>query len=143
MSTLFPHLGTLTEAQQRRRATPKIVGKSRLEEKFADDKLKVVDEKAFRAEVIARDGRVCRCCGRKVVQTKARVPNRLEVHHIHGKIGVLKFEARAALVLCLSDHAKVTGKVSERWAIVPTKTFVLDGRELTDARAPVLFKKVA
>lgn len=118
-------------------------GKSRLELAAEEKKFTVVDEKAFRKAVIDRDGKVCRCCGRKVIATMARVPERLEVHHIHGRRGDLRYEPLAALVLCLTCHEKVTGRVNEKVVIVATKTFVMREREYTDARAPVIFKRAA
>jgi|SRR5262245_6268879 len=134
-------LPTLAEMRAVPRACPK--GKSRLEQTGAEKRLTVIDEKAFRTSVIDRDGAICRCCGRKVVRTLARVPERLEVHHVHGRRGDLRFESRAALVLCLECHEKVTGRVNFRLVIVATKTFQFQGRELTDARRPVRFERAA
>lgn len=65
------------------------------------------------------------------------------MHHIHGKIGDLLFEVRAAMLLCLSCHELVTGRVNERWIIVPTQTFVMHERDYTDATYPVTFERVA
>lgn len=139
----FFDLPTLAEVQQQRRATPKGTTPTRLEDKWAGDRLRMVDAKTFRREVIQRDGRICRCCGVAVVETRERLPQRLEVHHLHGKVGWLKFEARCACVLCLFCHARVTGKVNDRLAMVPTRTFRHEGREYADARHPLRFVKVA
>lgn len=118
-------------------------GQTRLEAQTAEKKLTLVDEKAFRKTVIARDKHHCRCCLRKVVRTIAHVAERLEVHHIHGRRGDLRFEDRAALLLCLRCHQRVTGKVNDKLKIVPSKTFTTSQGEFTDARAPVTFEKVA
>lgn len=134
---------TLAEVESLRRKGPISKGPSRLELAMEAQKLTVIDEKAFRAAVIKRDGLICRCCGRKVIRTLARVPERLEVHHVHGRRGDLKFEEKAAMVLCLKCHEKVTGRVNEKVGIIGTKTFMFGQRELIDAREPVLFKRVA
>jgi hypothetical protein len=125
-----------------RPAGPQPKGPTRLQETKADTKVSKVDEQAFKAAVWKRDKSRCRCCGRKVIKTLARVPNRGEVNHIHGRGKDLRFEDRAALLLCLEDHERVTGKVNEKLVIVPTKTFTVRTETYTDARAPVLFRKV-
>lgn len=106
--------------QQPARAYPK--GKSRLEERIEQKSLTKVDEKAFKAEVWKRDKAHCRCCLRKVTQVIDRVPERGETHHIHGRVGDLRFDARAALLLCLKCHERVTGRVNDKLIIVATKT---------------------
>ena len=136
-------LPTLAEQQAAwsTQAHPK--GPSRLDQRTKDDQQALVDERKFRAEVIRRDGERCRCCGRKVVKVLRLQPDRLEVHHIHGRRGVLRFEPRAALVLCLVCHQKVTGAVNERIVILPTRTFGSEGQRYTDARFSVRFERVA
>lgn len=124
-----------------RMAMPK--GKSRLEERVEKKPLTVVDEKAFKATVWKRDRDRCRCCGRKVRKCLERVPERGEVNHIHGRIGDLRFEDRSAILLCCSCHEKVTGRVNEKVVIEATKTFKIRDKEYTDARSPVVFRKVA
>lgn len=128
-------------AAQRPRAQPK--GKSRLQETIEARPITKVDEKAFKAEVWKRDKHRCRKCGRKLTKTLSRVPERGEVHHIHGRGKDLRFEVRAALLLCLEDHERVTGKVNEKWIIVPTKTFTMRTETYTDATYPVVFRKAA
>jgi hypothetical protein len=119
-------------------------GKSRLEVRKDQKPLTVVDERTFKAIVWKRDDSHCRKCRRKVVKGLIkRVPERGEVNHIHGRLGDLRFEDRAALLLCLSCHELVTGKVNERWVILATKTFKIGEREYTDARFPVVFRRVA
>lgn len=119
-------------------------GKTRVEAKADAKPLEVVDEKKFRAEVWHRDQNRCRCCGRKVIKTLARVPERGEVHHIHGRVGDLRYEVRAALLLCLRDHERVTGRVNQhRLVIVATKTFTTKQGTFTDARKPVTFQEAA
>lgn len=137
------HLPTLAEIARSRAGKPLPKGKTRLEARVEAKPLTVVDEKTFRAEVWKRDKSRCRCCERKVQKIMGRVPERGEVHHIHGRGKDLRFEARAALLLCLKCHEKVTGRVNHRLAIVATKTFRLRDAEYTDAREPVIFKAVA
>ena len=103
----------------------------------------VIDEKTFKSEVWARDKSHCRCCGRNVAKVLGRVPERGEVHHIHGRGKDLRFESRAALLLCLECHEKVTGRVNEKLIIVATKTFTMREHTYTDATYPVVFKRVA
>lgn len=118
-------------------------GKSRLQERVEERPLTVVDERAFKAEVWLRDKSHCRCCGRKVVKGLIkRVPERGEVNHIHGRLGDLRFEAKAAILLCMTCHEKFTGRVNERWIIEATKTFTMNGKQYTDARKPVTFKRI-
>lgn len=135
-------LPTLAEvAAARKGPLPK--QKSRLEVKAEAKPLTRVDEQAFRSEVIKRDGMRCRMCGKNVVKTLARVPERLEIHHIHGRTGDLRFDSRAALVLDAKCHEKVTGRVAEKWIITATKTFTTRQGTFTDARAKVGFERVA
>lgn len=123
-------------------AVPK--GKTRLQETTEARTLTKVTEKDFKAEVWTRDKSHCRCCGRKVQKIVGRVPERGEVHHIHGRTGDLRFEARAAILLCLSCHEKVTGKVNQgRLVVVASKTFTMRQGTFTDAREPVKFQEAA
>lgn len=136
----FDFLPTLYDRP--RMAIPK--GKTRLQERVDARPLTKVTEKDFKAEVWARDKQHCRCCGRKVQRIMGRVPERGEVHHIHGRTGDLRFEARSALLLCLSCHEKVTGKVNQgRLVIIASKTFQMRQGTFTDARHPVQFKGAA
>jgi hypothetical protein len=136
-------LPTVDEMAAERAGKPLPKGRSRLEATADARTLTIVDEKAFRKAVIERDGYICRMCQRKVLQTMARVPERLEVHHVHGRRGDLRFEPRAAIVTCCQDHERLTGRVNEKWAIVATKTFTLNGHEYTDCRFPIVFKRIA
>lgn len=118
-------------------------GQSRLEKTVADRPLVKVDDKTFKLTVRTRDKNRCRWCERKVLVTMARVPERAEVHHIHGRGKDLRFEDKAAICLCAQCHEKVTGKVNEKWIIVATKTFKMRDQEYTDAREKVMFQRVA
>lgn len=139
----FADLPTKSEIDALRAFKPQPKGKSRLQARAEAKPLTYVDEKAFKQAVIDRDGRFCRRCKRKVFATLERVPTRLEIHHIHGRRGDLRFEPNAALVLCCGCHERVTGKVNDRLVIVATKTFTIRDREYTDARFKVQFEKVA
>lgn len=122
--------------------------KSRLEVKADAKPLTRVDEQAFRTEVWTRDKGHCRMCGRKVIKTMARVPERGEVHHLHGRIGILRFEAKSAVLTCCVCHEKLTGRVAERWVLEPTVTVwwwctLNDGTHYIDARKPLTARRVA
>lgn len=135
-------LMTVAEANaSRSRACPK--GESRLQETKAETKLERIGNTAFKLDVWKRDKSRCRCCLRKVIKQLARVPERGDVHHLHGRIGDLQFEAKAALLVCCECHEKLTGRVAEKWVAIGTKFWLLHGQRLIDARRPVLFKKVA
>lgn len=128
--------------QQAGKACPK--PKTRLEEKADARPLTKIDEKQFKAEVWKRDGSRCRCCGRKVIKCLDRIPERGEVNHIHGRTGDLRFEVRAALLMCLQCHERFTGKVNQhRLIIVASKTFSIRQGTFTDATYPVQFQETA
>lgn len=140
------NLPTLAEVQASRKG-PLLKGKSRLEAKVEAKPLTVITERAFKSEVWTRDRKRCRCCGRKVLKTLSRVPERGEVHHVHGRVGALEFEARAALLVCLTCHERVTGKVNDKLVIVGTRLFTLKSEKTgiperyIDARKPVHFRE--
>lgn len=120
------------------KACPK--GKTRLEVVVEERPLKKVDEKAFKAEVWRRDKNRCRCCGRKVQKVLGRVPERGEVNHIHGRTGDLRFEVRAAILMCLQCHERFTGRVNtHRLVIIAQRTFTIRQGTFTDATFPVEF----
>lgn len=139
----FDDLPTLADVEASRVGKPLPKGKSRLELTEAEKPLTIIDARKFKADVWTRDYSHCRRCLGRVRKCLARVADRGEVHHIHGKIGDLLFEVRAAILLCLHCHELVTGRVNERWIIVATQTFVLHEREYTDATFPVTFERVA
>lgn len=139
--TKLANLPTMDETAAARRG-PIRKGPSRLETKMEERPLVLIDERAFRTAVRERDRHHCRCCGRRVRYTLTLCPERGEIHHIHGKRGDLRFEERAALLLCCQCHQRVTGRVNDRLLIVATKTFRLSGEEYTDARAIVHFESM-
>ncbi len=121
---------------------------SRLQDRKATKKDRDKAERDFKMAVWLRDGAKCRHCGRKVIKSVERIPNRGEVHHIHGRHGGLRFEVRAAILLCLEDHERCTGRVAEKWLIRSGKRFQLtwhgcDFGPYIDATYPVSFKRVA
>jgi hypothetical protein len=136
----FDFLPTAAEVDAMRRGKPISKGRTRLEDTVKARPLTKVTEKAFRTEVWTLDKHRCRCCGRKVQQIISRVPERGEVHHIHGRLGDLRFESKSALLLCLACHERVTGKVNDKLVIVATKLFDIRGVKYTDARAVVMFR---
>lgn len=134
---------TMAEVAAEREGKPLSKGVSRLEKQAAAKPLTKVTDAQFKATVWERDKGRCRRCGRKVKKQMPRDPLRGEVHHLHGRLGVLRHEDRCALLLCASDHEKVTGAVNVKVVIVATKTLEIDGRTLTDARAKVKFEVIA
>ena len=142
-AAIWAKLPTRDEVEADRAGKVITKGKTRLERAIEARPLTKVDEKAFKASVWHRDRKRCRCCGRKVQQVMGRVPERGEVHHIHGRGGDLRFEPITAILLCLRDHERVTGRVAEKWTIQPTKTVTIRGQVYTDARHPVTFVRTA
>lgn len=120
-------------------------GQSRLEAKKESARDDAKAEARFLAVVRKRDKLRCRKCGRKVVVTLTRCPERAEVHHLHGRLGAFRFDDRFALLLCCEDHERVTGKVNDRLFIVQKAKDMYsgpEGRSLIDGRKPVEFKGV-
>jgi hypothetical protein len=137
-------LPTVAEIDAARAGQPVLKGKTRLEVTAEQRPLTKVTDKAFRAEVWKRDLSCCRCCGRKVLKTLARVPERGEVHHLHGRTGDLRFEAKAAVLVCARDHERLTGKVNaHRLTAIGSQTFTMRQGTFIDARAPIAFKENA
>lgn len=140
MRALLSTLPTVAEAAAQRHGKSLGKGKTRLEVTIETRPLTKVDEKAFKAAVRRRDRHRCRCCGRKVQKTISRVPERGEVHHIHGRRGDLRFESKAAILTCLRCHERLTGKVNaHRLQVLATQTFQIRGEWYTDANFPVTF----
>lgn len=129
--------------EQGRCAKPKGAEPSRLQVKAAKDKDGEKQEKAWRAAIWKRDQGLCRWCKRKVVKTIELVPERGECHHaVPRENRVTRFDPRAALLLCASDHERLTGKVNERFLLVASKTFTIDGVSYPDVSKPVSFKRI-
>jgi hypothetical protein len=137
-------LPTLAEVQAMRVGKPILKGQTRLEATTEQRPLTKVDEQTFRREVWTRDHGHCRCCLRKVIKTLARVPERGEVHHCHGRTGDLRFETRAAILTCATCHERLTGRVNaHRLQAKATQTFTIRQGTFTDARFPIVFHEVA
>jgi hypothetical protein len=77
-----------------------------------------------------------------VIKSIERIPERGEVNHIHGRTGDLRFDVRAALLMCLRCHERFTGRVNtHRLQIIATKTFTIRQGTFTDATYSVVFKE--
>jgi hypothetical protein len=140
----IPGMMTAAEVDAMRRGKPIAKGLTRLEHTMEARPLTKIDEKEFKRQVRERDGHHCRCCGRAVLYVLSRVPERGEVNHIHGRTGDLRFEVRAAILMCLKCHERFTGKVAQhRLQIIASKTFTTRQGTFTDATYPVAFKEVA
>ncbi len=140
--TAISRLPTLAEVAAARAGKPIPKGTTRLQDVVKARPLTKVTDKDFKQDVWTRDKNRCRCCGRKVQKILGRVPERGEVHHVHGRTGDLRFESKTALLLCLTCHERVTGKVNDKLVIVPTKFVEIKGEKYTDARAKVTFREM-
>ncbi len=144
-SEVIANLPTL--ADRGRCAPPKPTKVDRLNARADAQRENARQHQAFRTAVIARDGHVCRCCGGKVVAAIQAVPNRLEVSHLHGRVGALRYEVRCAVVMCLRCHVHFTGTVNDKIIAVGTRFVVIDGRRCINAGTrtpiPVHFREVA
>lgn len=130
--------------QAERRAKPKGAEPSRLQVKTAKAKDESADERAWKKAIWHRDRSKCRWCARKVVKCLELRNDRGECHHIHGRVvRSIRWDARAALLLCATCHERLTGKVAEKFVLVPTKFFAVEGVEYADASHPVTFKRIA
>lgn len=141
---IWAKLPTAAEVDAARAGKPIEKGLTRLQKTAEARPLTKIDEKEFKRQVRERDEHHCRCCGRAVLYVLSRVPERGEVNHIHGRTGDLRFEVRAAILMCLTCHEQFTGKVNaHRLQIIASKTFTTRQGTFTDATYPVKFKEVA
>ncbi len=124
--TIWPHIPTMAEVQAERAGKP-ILKAQQTRRQVNDAEVKQhTYGKAFKAAVRKRDGMRCRRCGRTVVVQMERTKARAEIHHIHGRVGALRFEVRSAILLCGSCHDEATGKVGGvKLLIHPTQTYEL------------------
>lgn len=122
-------------------------GQSRLDVRKEEIKADANQEPKFKAAVWKRDKSLCRCCGRKVEKKLELAPDRGEVNHLHGRLGKLRYEVRAALLMCAECHEELTGTVGRpKLVCKPTRTFRLltksGWKRYTDARYPVIWRRV-
>lgn len=137
-------LRTLAEQRAQQKATPKAsmrAAAAAIEKATARDERKAEDQ--FKREVYTRDKGRCRCCDRPVKRTIENISERAERHHLHGRIGVLRYLARAAILVCRDCHRRLTGEVNDKLVVVPTKYFTVKGQRLMDGAKPVRFEKAA
>lgn len=135
-------LPSLADVSRTRRATAK--GESRLQIKVKDAKDERKAEAAWKRAVWKRDGGHCRWCRREVRKCLDLVPDRGEVHHVSGRVvREIRWDVRNGLLLCASDHERITGKVAEKHLIESKHTFVSDGIAYINADKPVKFTRVA
>lgn len=133
-------LPRLDEVRRLSQKCPK--GKSQLQAATDEKRLTLIDERAFKKAVWDRDGGHCRCCRRKVIKSMTKSKERAEVHHIHGRGKDLRFEPRAAILVCGFCHERLTGKVNDKLIIIASKTFRIRQDEYTDATFKLAFEKV-
>lgn len=122
-------------------------GKSRLETRMDAKPLTKVTDKQFKAGVWRRDRNRCRCCGRKVERMMDRLPERGEVHHLYGRLGDLRFEVKGAILTCLRCHERLTGRVNEKWVVIPllekASRFIANETVYIDAASDLSFQRAA
>lgn len=126
-----------------RRAKQKAEIPTRLEEKEAKRKDETKAEQKWRAAIWRRDAGKCRWCRRHVAKTIELVAERGECHHIVGRANPdTRWEPRNGVLLCLSCHERITGKVNEKHIVVAAETYAIEGVEYPDGSKPVHFKRV-
>lgn len=139
----FESLPTLGEMHAIRRAQPKGAEPSRLQVKAAKAKDETKEENAWKKAVWRRDGGKCRWCGRVVTRCLELIPERGEVHHVSGRVvHAIRWDRRNGLLLCASDHERLTGKVAEKFLIHSKHTFTVDGIAYINADKPVFYKRI-
>jgi len=140
----FANLPTMAEVNAVRRAKPKGAEPSRLQVKTAKVKDETKEEKRWKKEVWKRDGSKCRWCGRRVRACLELAADRGEVHHVAGRVvQAIKWDRRNGLLLCASDHERITGKVAEKFLIHSKHTFSVDGIAYINADKPVRYQRIA
>jgi hypothetical protein len=141
---IFDSLPTLADMAAERAGKPLLKGESRLQKTAREDKDESKRERDWHKGVDKRDKGICRWCGRKTVKTIERIPERREHHHVSGRVvAAIRWLVKNGLTLCCTCHERVTGRVNERFVIVPKKTFVVDGIAYADADKPVKFQRIA
>jgi hypothetical protein len=143
----FSDLPTMAQVEANRRGKTFFKGEtpSRLDERKADDRDEEAAEKAWRKGCIKRDGKVCQCCGRKVVPQLALAPERLEVHHITGRADrVVRWDVRNGVVLCFECHHEKIGRYLIIIVQAAKHLFTADnGKWYINANKKIEFKKAA
>ncbi len=143
----IPGLLTAAEVDALRRGKPIAKGSTRLDARTDDERDDKAAERAWRKAVIARDGHVCRCCERKVVQQLALAANRLEVHHVAPRADqAVRWDPRNGIVLCAECHEKVTPH-SGKWTLmivqVAARLFRVNGKTYINAAKSIDFRRVS
>ena len=117
--TAFPALLTVAEVEALRVGKPILKGPTRLDERIADTRDEQADERRWRKGVIAHDGYVCRCCGRRVIQQLTLAANQLHVHHVAPRADqAVRWDVRNGMVLCAECHAYATPHQGTKTQIV-------------------------
>lgn len=133
----------MAEVNAVRRAKPKGAEPSRLQVKAAKVKDERKEETAWKRSVWLRDGGQCRWCGRAVRKCLDLVADRGECHHVNGRVvAAIRWDRRNGILLCASDHERLTGKVAERFLLYSRHTFTIDGIQYLNADKPVFYKRV-
>lgn len=136
-------LPALTDRQKERYATPKGAAPSRLQVKVAKAKDESKEEARWKRDIWKRDHGKCRWCGRRVRQCLELVPERGECHHVSGRVVLaIRWDRRNGLLLCASDHERLTGKVAEKFLIHSKHTFVVEGIAYINADKAVRYQRV-
>lgn len=120
---------------------------SRLQDRISMKHDREQQERTFKLAIWIRDGAKCRKCHRKVQKSLARIASRGEKHHGYGRIGALRYAVKSALLLCLSCHEQLTGRVAEKWCLAPMRgsrywTMRDRPQPYLDLDGPVTFQRV-
>jgi len=136
-------LPTMADVAASRRG-PIAKGPTRLNARTADTRDEKAAEKAWRKGCIARDGKVCRVCKRKVVAQLALAPERLEVHHLASRRDkYARWQIWNGIVLCCECHGKLTRH--KLFPLQHAKDILTseNGTTYIDAGKPIEFKEKA
>jgi|SRR3990167_4433218 len=94
-------------------------------------------ELAFLRAVWDRDEGRCRVCGCRCVRTLSLHPRRGDVHHLYGRtVRALRFDPRAAILVCAKDHEALTQHRLSMWG---SQHFDGAGRVYLDGSGPLRF----
>ncbi len=139
----FAGLGTLGEAQTRRRATPKHELSTKLDRAITRKVDRLKDAKQLRAWALAvkvRDRWIDRKTGERLRSTRDLDPLRAEAHHVVSKDDlVVRCDVRNGICLSFATHEAIE---RNQLRIVGTVWFVEQGTRYIDAGEPVIFERV-
>lgn len=135
-----------TLGEMRSRPMPQPKGPTKLERQMSEAPEDRKAEERFKANVRKRDKMICRCCKRTVIATMKVQRDRAEVHHIYGRLGDFRYAEEHAILLCMYDHQRATGKIggAKLFVLQKASSMLKVGEKwLIDARKAVRFEEAA